>query len=262
MKLFEKINKGDLFESYVQYVYSSLLNQAGEDCIVEKRKKIADTYGLLHEIDVYYEFRHLPSSDLGATIRVLIECKNWKRPVSKASIESFAAKVENIPKSIPVFISNNGYQKGAVKTAEMHGITLITGDQLPSFREIVIGKVMSLLFPNKDSQGEPFWILMKTDASSNLTGEYYCINEGSRIIIPLFMSMKLANDALEELRQFDTTHSFCVRGLTRKHLSFVIDSSSLNFMPNIVFNILLLPIDDSNSFVIEVDPLVIKEHYC
>lgn len=80
---FKGIKQGRLFEDYVHHVYSTLLQYTDESYKVEKRKTIIDRRGISQEIDIYYEIQHLPHSNLGTTIRVLIECKNKTAPYLK-----------------------------------------------------------------------------------------------------------------------------------------------------------------------------------
>jgi len=49
-------NSGKDFESYVQYVYQTLLNLRDEGVRVSRRMDVKDTRGNLYNIDVYYEF--------------------------------------------------------------------------------------------------------------------------------------------------------------------------------------------------------------
>lgn len=237
------MKKGPLFEDYVHHVYSTLLQHAEKNCKVEKRKTIVDSRGISQEIDVYYEIIHLPHSNLSATIRVLIECKNQKRPVPKSDIQTYVTKVEGIPNAIPVFISASGYQAGAKETAQAHGITLFSEEDLPSFFELVSLQLTNLILPNPDVQGEPFWILMGINAEGNLSGDYYATNDTSDIggvRIPLFLSKKLAEDALECL---ESEESFCIRGLTKRHLNFLLDLSELDFVSKMTFLMIMLPSD-------------------
>lgn len=244
---FRDTKKGSLFEDYVHHVYCTLLKYAKKNCIVEKRKTIVDCRGIDQEIDIYYEINHLPQSGLSTTIRVLIECKNQNRPIPKSDIQAFATKVADIPNAIPVFISASGYQSGASKTAQAHGITLFSEDDLPSFFELLSLQLVNLLLPNSDTQGEPFWILMGIDSKGKLSGDYYAsknTDELGGIRIPLFLSRRLAEDALECLKD---KNSFCIRGLTKEHLNYLLDLSELDFMPRMTFLVSILPTSDSGE---------------
>ncbi len=71
-------NNGNSLESYVQYVYQSLLNMRNEGVVVSKNAKLRGKSGAMHEIDVFYEFVRA-----GIRHRVAVECKDLSRPVEK-----------------------------------------------------------------------------------------------------------------------------------------------------------------------------------
>ena len=52
----QSTNTGRDFESYVQYVYSTLLNLRGEKTQVSRRTTFTLPTGDSYEVDVYYEF--------------------------------------------------------------------------------------------------------------------------------------------------------------------------------------------------------------
>lgn len=259
---FKGIKQGRLFEDYVHHVYSTLLQYTDESYKVEKRKTIIDRRGISQEIDIYYEIQHLPHSNLGTTIRVLIECKNQNRPIPKKDIQAFKTKVEDIPNAIPVFISASGYQSGAKKTAQAYGITLFSEEDLPSFFELLSQQLVNLLLPNSDVQGAPFWILMGVDSKGALTGDYYASNNADEfggIRIPLFLSKRLAEDALKYLRDKDL---FCVRGLTKEHLNFLLDLNELDFTPRTTFLMVVLPSDNSEErLAVVAAPEILRQYF-
>lgn len=261
MNCLKDTKKGPLFEDYVHHVYSILLQHAEKNCRVEKRKTIVDNRGISQEIDIYYEIIHLPHSNLSATIRVLIECKNQKRPVPKSDIQTYVTKVEDIPNAIPVFISASGYQAGAKETVRAHGITLFSEEDLPSFFELISLQLANLMLPNPDVQGEPFWILMGVNAEGNLSGDYYASNDAddsNDIYIPLFLSKRLAEDALEYL---ESEGSFCIRGLTKRHLNYLLDLSKLDFMPKMTFRMIMLPLSTKERLTITVPSTILKLYF-
>lgn len=103
--------KGNLFESYIQHIYSILLNMDGENIVVCPKAKIKGAWGV-HEFDLYYQFEKA-----GITHRVAIECKNIERPVEKGHIQEFDAKLKCLKNVIGVFISDSGFQEGAITYA-------------------------------------------------------------------------------------------------------------------------------------------------
>lgn len=67
-------------------------------------------------MDVYYEFRKA-----GIQHRVVIACKDTKRPVEKVDLLEFREKLNDSPNTIGVVISRSGYRAGFLKYAEHHG---------------------------------------------------------------------------------------------------------------------------------------------
>lgn len=74
-------NDGASFESYIHYVYSTLLNLKGEQVQVSRRTVFRCADGVSYEVDIYYEFMHV-----GVRHRVAIECKDWAKPVDQGRI--------------------------------------------------------------------------------------------------------------------------------------------------------------------------------
>lgn len=60
----------------------------------------------------------------GYPVSFAIECRNWKKRMGPAEIDGFAGKLEDIgiPTRHGIFISANGYTKGAIRRAKKAGI--------------------------------------------------------------------------------------------------------------------------------------------
>ena len=82
---------GDL-ESLVQYIYQVMSDLQYHDIFVQRNAAIKGKSNVKHEVDVYYDFVLN-----GQIHRVLIECKDWKKPVSKGAIKYIIdlAKLQN-----------------------------------------------------------------------------------------------------------------------------------------------------------------------
>ncbi|WP_256808911.1 restriction endonuclease [Pseudomonas siliginis] len=190
-------NTGQDFESYVQYVYSTLLNLRGEKTQVSRRTTFQLATGDSYEVDVYYEF-----SKVGVRHRVAIECKDWKRPVDQGKILEFHQKIKNIGHDVVgVVVSRSGYQAGVEKVAARHNISLLTGDDLPSLPHLVGIQIKSLALHEPDLIGEPFWVIAETgDTTENLsTGSYYAPRIEGKPTIPFFISKKHAETYLKHV---------------------------------------------------------------
>lgn len=190
-------NTGRDFESYVQYVYSTLLNLRGEKTQVSRRTTFQLPTGDSYEVDVYYEF-----SRVGIRHRVAIECKDWKRPIDQGKILEFHQKIKNIGHDvIGIVVSRSGYQAGVELVAARHNISLLTADDLPSLPELVGRQLVSSGLHEPDLLGEPFWIIAERSNSStqHSTGSYHAPVADGRPTVPLFLSKRYAELYLAKL---------------------------------------------------------------
>ena len=105
-------------ESYVQYVYSSLLNLKDEGVVVSSNAILVGRSGARHEIDVFYQFQKT-----GIIHKVAFECKFLKRKVEKSSVIDFHGKIRDIGSIQGILVSKNGYQKGAKEYANHYGMS-------------------------------------------------------------------------------------------------------------------------------------------
>jgi hypothetical protein len=81
--------------------------------------KIKGASGVERQVDIYWEFK-----TAGVKYRLIIECKDYKTSVPLEKIDAFHAKVTDIGGAIGVFVSKNGYQRGAIELARKYGIQL------------------------------------------------------------------------------------------------------------------------------------------
>jgi Restriction endonuclease len=184
------MNSGASFEDYIHYVYSTLLNLKGEQVQVSKRTTFRLPSGETYEVDIYYEFVHI-----GVTHRVAIECKDWKHPVDQGRILEFHQKIKNIGNEVVgIFVSRVGYQSGAMRVAERHGIRALTANDVPSLFDILASSIRTTFLPDGRCIGEPFWYIaeLSTDPSTEGTGTYYAFPQSSPLNIPLFISRRHA----------------------------------------------------------------------
>lgn len=239
--------KGAKFEDFVAYVYQSLLDLNDCASIVSKRAKVKGFDGLEGEIDVYYEFEHL-----NLTYRVAIECKDWNTPVTAKEVRDFYAKIEKLNNVAGVMISTSGYQSGAIEWAKGRGIILMTQEDLPTFNQILAGKIKKIFMPNEKVIGEPFWTLMEVK-DGDVTGTY--INLGGNEGIPLVLSKKTANMLRDKLPDKEC---WCVRGISQRQLRMLIEMAEMfkwkmSFCP--------VPIKDDNVLLMPIDLDTLKQHY-
>lgn len=197
----EKKNSGRDFESYVQYVYSTLLNSRGEKIQVSRRTTFRLPSGETYEVDVYYEFYKA-----GVRHRVAIECKDWKRPIDQGKVLEFHQKIKNIGNDIVgVVISRSGFQSGVDTVAARHNVLLLSGDDLPSLAQLVGRQIISNALHEPGMIGEPFWVIARRggypDGLSD--GTYYAAEFDEGVTIPLFVSKSYAELYLKNLSNRD-----------------------------------------------------------
>src|SRR5215470_19039433 len=119
-------NRGDLFESYIQFIYQTLLSAQGKNISVSRRATVYDSHGNSYNIDVFYEF-----DVVGVHHRVAIECKDTSRPVERDDAIAFAGKIHDLPSTIGIFIARSGFQPSAKKYLQEHGILHYGGSGVP-----------------------------------------------------------------------------------------------------------------------------------
>lgn len=246
MELWKK--KGAKFEDFVAYVYQSLLDLNDCQSIVCKRAKIKGVDGLEGEIDVYYEFQHL-----NLTYKVAIECKDWNKPVTAKEVRDFYSKVERLSNVAAVMISTSGYQSGAVEWAKGRGIILMNKNDLPSFNEILAGKIKKVFLPDEKVCGEPFWTLMEIQEDGEVTGTYYSVSDKNEV--PMLISRQTAEELRRKLPDKDR---WGVRGVSQKQLKALIQ-----LLEKFGGKLLLcpIPIENDNIQLIDVGMDIFKKHY-
>lgn len=194
-------SSGHDFESYVQYVYSTLLNSRGERIQVSRRTTFRLPGGESYEIDVYYEFYKA-----GVRHRVAIECKDWKRPIDQGKILEFHQKIKNIGNDVVgVVISRSGFQSGVETVAARHNVLLLTGDDLPSLAQLLGQQIISNALHEPGLVGEPFWVIARRSGEPDglSDGTYYSAKFEEGITIPLFVSKHYADLYLRNLSDRD-----------------------------------------------------------
>ena len=72
-----------------------------------------------YQIDLYATF-----TALGAEIKVLCECKQYKSPVKRETVATLDAKLKSLGAHKGILLSTSGFQSGAKEYAAAHGIAL------------------------------------------------------------------------------------------------------------------------------------------
>lgn len=95
------------------------LNKTAEDVSVEHDVTLIDRSGVPRQIDVVLRYRKGLVRHL-----VIIECKYWKRNVSREKVDAFAQAVDELNADRGIIFSVVGFQSGAIKSAAANGISL------------------------------------------------------------------------------------------------------------------------------------------
>ena len=137
-------NTGKSYEELVQEIYQAILDYENADAGYQKIEvrhnvKLKGKTGNFHQIDVYWAFMLS-----GIKYETLVEIKDWKNPVKMEQINSFKAVLDDVP-GFPkgIYVSRSGFQLGAIKTAEHHGIKLVTIQNTQPSLKILINNIVT-----------------------------------------------------------------------------------------------------------------------
>ncbi|GIO88552.1 hypothetical protein J25TS5_54840 [Paenibacillus faecis] len=112
-------NPNTEYELLAKKIYDTLHKSEGTDIDIQHNVKIEGISGCEHQIDVYFEIKIA-----GEVYRAAIECKNYSKEISIGKIRDFHSVLRDIGDIKGIFLTKKGYQSGAIKYAERHGITL------------------------------------------------------------------------------------------------------------------------------------------
>ncbi|MFJ3391596.1 restriction endonuclease [Leifsonia aquatica] len=214
--MFDSSTPGRGFEDYIRYVYQAILNCESQDIKVLRGARVPNARGDAHfEIDVYYEF------DLaGVRHRVAMECKDTRRPVERNDVLAFCQKLQDMPSTIGIFISRNGFQSGAERFLDEKGILHFDSTTAPSMRDAVAAIIVAAALPSESSIGQPFWGLMEEQDGEG-TGSWLNLPPGgmgknSPALFPLFFSKPDASLFQRLSRPY--SEQTCIRGIPQTTL--------------------------------------------
>lgn len=114
------MNPNTEFERFTQRVFQKLeSNDVLKPSRVQHNVKLKGKSGCEHQIDVYWEYE----KD-GISHRVAIECKNYKTHVPIGKVRDFFGVLQDLDNVSGIMVSSKGFQEGAIKFADFHGISL------------------------------------------------------------------------------------------------------------------------------------------
>lgn len=97
-----------------------------KDFTIEHNKIIKGDDGD-YQIDIFASF-----TAMGVKIKVLAECKRYSSPVTREKVVILADKVKQLGAHKGILISTSGFQSGALKYGDKHGIALLQINYTPS----------------------------------------------------------------------------------------------------------------------------------
>jgi hypothetical protein len=110
--------KGLYYEVLNQKIFDAILNQDQVETIDVQHDVTLQGRDTKHPIDVYWEF---VKSKI--TYRTVVQAKDWGGKVTKGEMVKFKGVLHDLPNQPRgIFVSRNGYQKGALEVAEKNGI--------------------------------------------------------------------------------------------------------------------------------------------
>jgi hypothetical protein len=120
------VNSGVALEKLVGLIQEVLKDT--DSTIVYTNARLANRGGSKREFDVLIE-----TKVNNFILKIAIECKDFKRPVSVDKIEAFITKCNRVPDiNKKVFVSTSGYQKDAIIAAKEYGVDLYKIEDIDS----------------------------------------------------------------------------------------------------------------------------------
>ena len=178
---------GTKFELLVKAIYEEIISQDSlENITVEHNVKIIGRSGQPHQIDVYWEFL-----SAGVKHRVAVECKDYTNTVSVGKIRDFYGALSDIGNINGIFVTNNGFQAGAVTFAKHHGISLKTVSE-PTEKEledcleiktlVMHGSVLLVKNVKRTPILDVGWIVENTNLKEGDTFHFHGMNNEIKIL--------------------------------------------------------------------------------
>lgn len=108
------------FEKYCKKILMGYAEEEDlRDFIINHDKTIVADDGT-YQIDIFAEF-----TALSVRFKVIVECKQYKRPIEREKVVLLSDKVRSLGAHKGILIATSGFQSGAIEYAKKHGVTLI-----------------------------------------------------------------------------------------------------------------------------------------
>jgi len=120
----KKGNTGKKLEKVVRLIHETLKDKP--NTVIHSNYRVENISGQKREFDLFIE-----STINGTTIKIAVECKEYKSPVPVEKIEAFKSKCDRVPEiNKKLFVSQSGYQKDALNAAKDFGIELYSVENI------------------------------------------------------------------------------------------------------------------------------------
>ncbi|MBR2819711.1 MAG: restriction endonuclease [Reyranella sp.] len=110
-----------------------------------------------HDVDVLVRF-----NQLGVNVIWVVECKNWKTPISKLHVLALRAIVSDVGADRGILLSEVGFQSGAIEAAQLANIVL---SSLAEMRDATKAEVLTVrlreLYDRVERSNDRYWAIPK-----------------------------------------------------------------------------------------------------
>jgi hypothetical protein len=140
-------------------IFEALLKQSNAENLEVKHNVCIKGLKTCHQIDVFWQFRMG-----GLDHTVIVQVKKKKKPVTKGEMLLFHSVLLDIPgQPKGLFVSEHGYQKGALEVANAAGIPAFVireVNQEESGRHITITNISIVTLTQKPDQVAIEWVIL------------------------------------------------------------------------------------------------------
>ncbi len=113
-------NTGKEYEKLTQYIFNQIVNENRVENIEVQHNVTLQGKSTSHQIDVYWKFEVG-----GEEYCAIVQAKDWKNKVPQVEMLAFNDIIRDLPYGTKgIFVSLNGFQKGAIDVAKTYGITI------------------------------------------------------------------------------------------------------------------------------------------
>lgn len=198
-----------IYESLTKYIYETLRKEYnihiegyGPNC------KVTGSSGVSHQIDVLTS-----ESDGNHTYKTAIECKYWKKKVTKDTVMKLLPILNDTDIERGIIVSKNGFTRDAQKFADHHNIKIVQlreSAKQDNIEDEIEFAIFDLFFKININRPEITKIVVKTTEETEIIldeNEQYQIfiksAEGNKI--RLFDSIMVFKDFLHAQKPFQMT---------------------------------------------------------